>query len=175
VVCCDWGGSCIVLYLMPRRPSGGESTPVHSVTGLAYERRSAGYSHAPQPRQCSAGAWRCLDSQRQARASQARKLSLLRAAPEESEAGNPACPMVVAQDQPLWAEARSMAVLLRCALCQVSPLGTTRTYSCHRDVESCSIPATGGAPGCAQTRAGGTFLRERRTAPVPHLRSLIQY
>jgi hypothetical protein len=86
---------------------------VHSVAGLAYERGSAGYSHAPQPRQGGSGVWRCLDSKRRARASQARNLSLLCKAPEEGEADAAACPLVVAQDQPSWAEARSMTTLLK--------------------------------------------------------------
>jgi hypothetical protein len=66
---------------------------MHSVAGLAYERGSAGYSHAPQPRQGGSGVWRCLDSKRRVRASQARKLSFRYKAPEESEADAAACPL----------------------------------------------------------------------------------
>jgi hypothetical protein len=124
---------------------------VHNVAGLAYERGSAGYSHVPQSRQGGTGTWRCLDSKRRVRASQARKRSLLRMASEENEADAAACLLVVAQDQPSWAEARSMTIRLKCDLCGGSLLAATRAHSYHGDTRQRSILFIGVpcSPGCA--------------------------
>jgi hypothetical protein len=131
---------------------------VHSVARLAYERGSAGYSHAPQPRQGGTGTWRCLDSKRRARASQTRNLSLLRMASEESEADAAACPLVVAQGEPSWSEVRPMTVLVKCDVCWGGPLAATRAHSYHGNARQHSTLTTGGAPlsGLCRCDAGGT-------------------